>query len=82
MTAHVGTLAVVDPQVPIPSADGFVSVIEVAGPSALEEPRARGDRGELAVVWSPERGWLCEEHTVQPCVHTEGLHPPGLPQES
>lgn len=81
MSTRIGALAVVDPQVAIPSADGFVSVVEVLSPSALEEPRARGLRGDTLVVWSPERGWLCQEHTVQPCTHTLGLNPPGLPQE-
>lgn len=83
--ASVGTLFVYDPQEPVPSADGFTSTVAVDGPSATEEPRAYGDRGSARVVWSPERGWLCEEHTTGPsgpsCIHTEGLNPPGLPQE-
>lgn len=77
--ASVGTLFVYDPKEPIPSADGFTSEVAVVSPSASVEPRAYGDRGGVMVVWSPERGWLCEEHTIQPCEHTEGLNEPGIP---
>lgn len=55
--------------------------VELVGPTARQEPRARAVRDGVEVVWSPERGWLCEEHTPQPCIHTEGLTPPRLPQE-
>lgn len=81
MSGAVGSLLVFDPQEAVPSADGFTATVVVVSPSALEEPRAYGERGDTAVVWSPERDWLCEEHTAQPCIHTEGLNPPGLPQE-
>lgn len=82
MSTPVGSLVVFDPQEPIPSADGFTATVGVVSPSASEEPRAYGVRGDAEVVWSPERGWLCEIHTAQPCPHTEGLHRPGLPQET
>ncbi|KRE38218.1 hypothetical protein ASG73_04445 [Janibacter sp. Soil728] len=58
-----------------------VPVLALVGPSVLQEARARGLRGGVEVVWSPERGWLCADHTAQPCIHTEGLPGPGLPQE-
>lgn len=54
--------------------------VEVDSPSALEEPRARAVVAGVLVVWSPERGWGCEEHTAQPCAHTEGLGSPELPE--
>lgn len=82
MSTPVGTIVVFDPQRPIPSADGFTATVEVVSPSAAEEPRARGDRGGVLVVWSAERGWLCEVDTAQPCPHTEGLTRPGLHQEA
>lgn len=82
MSVPIGTIVVFDPQRPIPSPDGFTATVEVVSPSAAEEPRAHGQRGDALVVWSAERGWLCELHTAQPCPHTDGLPRPGLPQEA
>jgi hypothetical protein len=44
-------------------------------PSALADPRIVEQSGDAVVSWHPERGWLCEVHTVQPCDHTAGLTP-------
>lgn len=75
---HVGHLRILDPEVEaIPSADGFTSYIPVA-PSPVVSERAHGTRGATPVVWSPERGWLCAEHTILPCEHTAGLPNPGI----
>ena len=49
--------------------------IEALSPSAEAEPRAFTDVDGTKVAWSPERGWLCSEHTL-PCIHTEGLPAP------
>lgn len=72
-----------DPEPPPPEPDPeppvegrFTSYVEVIGPSPRHEPRAYGVRGGVRVVWSPERGWLCEDDTAQPCLHTEGLPDP------
>lgn len=58
-----------------------VPVLDLVGPSVRQEPRARGLRDGVEVVWSPERGWLCADHTHQPCTHTADLPRPTLPQE-
>lgn len=81
MSTPIGSLVVYDPQEAIPAPDGFTATVDMSNPSHTAQRRAAGVRGNTLVVWSPERGWTCQEHGAQPCIHTAGLNPPGLPQE-
>lgn len=48
--------------------------VTAESPSAATEPFIV--TGEDPIVsWRPERGWMCEEHLVQPCEHTADLEP-------
>lgn len=49
--------------------------VEAESPSALTEPRILTSSAAVLVSWHPERGWLCEEDLVQPCIHTVDLIP-------
>lgn len=47
--------------------------VDAESPSASAEPRIIAMVAGVVVSWHPERGWLCEEHQVQPCTHTADL---------
>lgn len=47
--------------------------VDAESPSASAEPYIIAMVAGVVVSWHPERGWLCEEHQVQPCTHTADL---------
>jgi hypothetical protein len=49
--------------------------VSAEGPSAAVEPYIIARVDGAIVSWHPERGWMCEEHPVQPCTHTADLVP-------
>jgi hypothetical protein len=54
--------------------------VQADSPSAATEPFIVTVAGDSPVSWHPERGWMCEEHAVQPCEHTADLEPAKHPE--
>lgn len=54
--------------------------VQADSPSAATEPFIVTVAEDSPVSWHPERGWMCEEHAVQPCEHTADLEPAKHPE--